>query len=89
MSYQNFSPHSSDDFFQDGMNLDARQSRTTYTINETNIKRFKSLLSRPQHSPHPWSSPTFGAGAQLTPLESDSPPANPNQFKRLQELTRC
>jgi hypothetical protein len=46
MSYQKLSSHSSDDFFLDGLNLVARQYRniSTFNLNETNLKKFKSLF---------------------------------------------
>jgi len=42
--------------------------------------------TRPQHSPHPWTGPTFGTRSQQIPEVIESPPVDTNQVKRLQEI---
>ena len=42
--------------------------------------------TRPQHSPHAWTPPTYGSSPQLTPDPDPSPPANTDQIKRLQQI---
>ena len=41
---------------------------------------------RPQHAPHAWVQPTYGATTQYTALEDTSAPLNANGIKRLQEI---
>jgi hypothetical protein len=42
--------------------------------------------SRPQHSPHVYTSPTYGSGAQFGPVEEDSPPLDAANTKKLQQV---
>jgi len=54
---------------------------------ERALARFQHPFpSRSQHSPHAWTPPTFGSGAQMTQDEHSSPPASTVQIKRLQEI---
>jgi hypothetical protein len=41
---------------------------------------------RPQHAPHAWTAPAYGASTQLTPPEDLSAPLTPEQITRLQEI---
>lgn len=51
------------------------------------LERFQHPLpTRPQHSPHAWTAPTFGSGAQYTSEPTDSPPLSPTHIKRLQQI---
>jgi hypothetical protein len=42
--------------------------------------------NRPQHSPHSWTPPHYGAGAQQAEDEEESPPLAPSNLKRLQQI---
>ena len=42
--------------------------------------------TRPQHSPHAWTPPTYGSSPQLTSDPDPSPLANKDQIKRLQQI---
>ena len=44
------------------------------------------MPDNPQHSPHAWTAPSYGAGAQYDPDTADSPPLSPSGIKRLQEV---
>jgi hypothetical protein len=51
------------------------------------LARFQhETANRPQHSPHAWTEPVYGAATQLTALEDTSPPINAAGIKRLQEV---
>ncbi len=43
-------------------------------------------LTRPQHSPHHWNRPNFGAPTQLAPLADSSNPLPPEGIQRLQQI---
>jgi hypothetical protein len=42
--------------------------------------------TRPQHSPHAWIPPRYGATAQQSDKEIESPPLGPSNLKRLQQI---
>jgi Reverse transcriptase (RNA-dependent DNA polymerase) len=42
--------------------------------------------SRPQHAPHPWTTPNYGASVQYAEPEDTSPPLDKHGTKRLQEV---
>lgn len=45
--------------------------------------------SRPQHSPHAWTAPTYGTAIQYATDEDTSDPLNAAEAKRLQEAIGC
>jgi hypothetical protein len=42
--------------------------------------------TRPQHSPHAWTAPHYGSGAQFEPDEIDTTPLEPSGVKKLQQV---
>ena len=43
--------------------------------------------TRAQHAPHAWTAPNYGAKQQFTPPEDTTSPLNPEEIKRIQQIT--
>jgi hypothetical protein len=51
------------------------------------LRRFQhDPPKRPEHSPHPWTAPNYGASTQMTAPTDTSPPLDPAAKLRLQEI---
>jgi hypothetical protein len=45
-----------------------------------------TVISQPEHTPHAWQKPTYGAKTQYAPPEDTSAPLDATDTKRVQEV---
>jgi len=51
------------------------------------LQRFEHIMpTKPQHAPHPWTPPDYGAKVQYAPEEDHSPEIDPSQKTTLQKV---